>query len=41
MNTVGTSCVLITTRLSQKENQNLEVAVFFVVADQAPVNTAG
>src|SRR6185369_11527667 len=26
MNTVGTSCVLITTRLSQKGNQNLEVA---------------
>src|SRR5258707_14896474 len=30
MNTVGTSCVLITTRLSQKENQNLEVASFIL-----------
>src|SRR3984893_15862307 len=30
MNTVGTSCVLITTRLSQKENHNLEVASFIL-----------
>jgi hypothetical protein len=28
MNTVGTSCVLITTRLNQKESQNQNVASF-------------
>src|ERR1700722_16438690 len=30
MNTIGSSCVLITTRLIQKENQNLEVANFIL-----------
>src|SRR5580693_1939211 len=30
MNTVGTSCVLITTRLNQKESQNQNVASFIL-----------
>jgi hypothetical protein len=42
MNTVGTSCVLITTRLKQKESQNQNaVSVILSVADQSSVDNAG
>src|SRR5258708_15991375 len=42
MNTVGTSCVLITTRLNQKESQKSKCSeLLSVVADQAPVDNTG